>query len=88
MLREHLCAQLGIDDILMTRGRVSIEARTLAERHHLIQLVAWLMVDIGPRLRTAWRAKAVRYNYLRKDFKNAPEWYLKVVGGFSDWRVG
>ena len=27
------------------------------------QLVAWLMADLKPRLRAAWRAKAVRYNH-------------------------
>jgi hypothetical protein len=35
------------------------------------------MVDLQPRLRMAWRAKAVRYNHLSKDFEDAPEWYLK-----------
>lgn len=85
-LREHLCDQLGIADIPMTQGRVSIETRPLAERHHLAQLLAWLMVDLEPRLRRAWRGKAVRYNHLLKDFDDVPEFYSDVVKRFSDWR--
>ena len=70
----------------MTSERIAFETRTLFERHHLIQLVAWLMAELEPRLRVAWRAKAVRYNHLGKDFEDAPEWYLKVVEGFANWR--
>jgi len=70
----------------LTAGRVATETRHLHERHHLIQLIAWLMADLEPRLRTAWHAKAVRYNHLGKDFEGAPEWYLNLVKGFSDWR--
>lgn len=85
-LHAHVCNQLGVPEVEMTKGRITIETRPLHERHHLIQQVAWLMVDLEPRLGIAWRAKAVRYNHLGKDFENAPEWYLKVAEGFSDWR--
>lgn len=87
-LREHLCTQLGIADIPMTHGWVSIEARPLAERHHLVQLTAWLMVDLEPRLLRAWRGKAVRYNQLGKGFENAPNWFLAMIEEFADWRRG
>ena len=87
MLREHLCIQVGIEDIPMAPGRVSIEARSLAERHHIVQLVAWLMLDLEPRLSTAWRTKSIRYNHLLKDFVDAPVWYLTVVEKFADWRI-
>jgi len=89
-LHAHVCDRLGVPEMAMamTMGRIAIETRSLQERHHLIQLVAWLMVDLEPRLREAWRAKAVRYNHLGKGFENAPGWYLQVVEGFSDWRRG
>jgi hypothetical protein len=85
-LHTHVCDRLGVPVVQMIKGRIAIEARPLHERHHLVQLLAWLMMDLEPRLRIAWRAKAVRYNHLGKDFGNAPEWYLKVVDGFADWR--
>ena len=85
-LHAHVCVQLGVLEMPLTRSRVAIETQTLHERHHLMQLIAWLMADLEPRLRIAWCEKAVRYNHLSKDFKNAPGWYLKVAGGFADWR--
>lgn len=85
-LHAHVCDQLSVSDMEMARGRISMETRPLQERHHLLQLLSWLMLDLEPRLRTAWRAKAVRYNQLRKDYWDAPAWFLNVVEGFSDWR--
>lgn len=85
-LKEYVCERLNVADMPLTPGYPSFESRPLAERHHLIQLMAWLMVDLEPRLRAAWRAKAIRYNLMIKDFTDAPEWYLKIVEGFSDWR--
>ncbi len=86
-LHAHVCDRLGAPEVQMTNGRITIETRPLHERHHLIQLVAWLMVNLEPRLRTAWCAKAIRYNHLLKDFVDAPVWYLTVVEGFADWRI-
>jgi hypothetical protein len=85
-LREHVLDQLGVQDIEMTGGRVPFETRPLDERHHLMQIVAWLMVDLEPRLRDAWRAKAVRYNHLLKGFNDPPESYMRMAEKFSDWR--
>ena len=70
----------------MIKNRIAIEARPLHERHHLMELIGWLMDDLEPRLRIAWHAKAVRYNHLGKDFEDAPGWYLKMVEAFADWR--
>lgn len=85
-LHAHVCDQLGVLEMQLATGRVATETRSQHERHHLIQLVAWLMADLEPRLRMAWRAKAVRYNHFGKDFECAPEWYLKIVSNFADWR--
>ena len=85
-LKEYVCERLNVADIPLTPGRLSFESRSLVERHHLIQLMAWLMIDLEPRLRAAWRAKAIRYNLMFKDFTDAPDWYLIIVEGFSDWR--
>lgn len=85
-LRGHVCEQLLIPNIPVTAGRVAIESRPLSERHHLMQLVAWLVVDLEPRMQAAWRSKAIRYNLMAKDFEDAPQWYLEMVERFSDWR--
>jgi hypothetical protein len=85
-LHAHVCDELGVPDLDLAKGRLSMETRPLQERHHLLQLLSWLMVDLEPRLRTAWLAKSVRYNQLGKDFWDAPAWFLQIVEEFSDWR--
>ena len=81
------CNQIDIPEITLSKGRAAFETRPLQERYHLMQLVAWLMGDLEEKLRLAWKTKAVRYNYLIKDFENAPDWYFKIVRQFSDWRT-
>lgn len=87
-LRRYTSDALGVDDPVVMSGRVPVETRPLAERHHLVQLASWLMVRLEPRLRAAWRAKAVRYNHLGKDFDDPPTWYAEIVSKYSDWRAG
>lgn len=86
-LHEHICHQIGVPELNLSKGRIATETRPLIERHHLLQLVAWLMVDLKPRLSAAWRSKAVRYNHLLKDFEDSPLWYREVVDEFSNWRI-
>jgi len=85
-LHAYVCNEIAVPEMPLERGPISFESRELDVRHHLIQLAGWLMVDLEPRLRSAWRAKALRYNHMLKDFERAPKSYLKVVEGFSDWR--
>lgn len=86
-LHSHVCEAVGIDEPLLTKGeKVPFESRSLLERHHLIQLVAWLMADLEPRLRSAWSARALRYNHMKKDFDDAPDWYICIVDKFANWR--
>lgn len=85
-LREFVLDQVGFPDIPLTEGYISMELRPVEERHHLIQLAAWLLVDPESRIPAAWRAGAVRYNVLLKDFLIPPEWYTRIVGRLADWR--
>lgn len=83
----YLSDRLGVDSANIKLGRESIEVRSLEERHHLLMLGLWLMVDLRPRLTEAWRNKAIRYNLMTKDMKPVPKWYGELVGEFSDWRL-
>lgn len=85
-LREWVCEQIDAPYISVTQGHISIESRPIGERHHLVQLAAWLMANLKQRLRKAWRGKAVRYNHMQKDFDDPPRFYAEIVVGFSDWR--
>lgn len=85
-LHQHLCKQLSAPEWAMPQGRISIESCELDFRHHLMQLIAYLMLDLEDRLDTAWRSRAIRYNHMLKDFKNAPASYERVVSRFMNWR--
>lgn len=85
-LRQFILKQIIMKDIPLSEGHISFEMRSIVERHHLIQLVAWLFADIAPRLSAAWRARAVRYNVLLKDFFDPPNGYVRLVENFRNWR--
>lgn len=85
-LREFVLDQIGVPEIALTGGHISFEMRAIRERHHLLQLTGWLMVDLETRLTVAWRAKAVRYNLLLKDFDDPPVYYKLIAEKFSNWR--
>lgn len=85
-LRQFVLAQLGVPDIFLTAGYVSLEMRPIEQRHHLLQLAGWMMVDLDGRLTAAWRAGTVRYNILRKDFVDPPDWYCQIAGRMANWR--
>jgi hypothetical protein len=85
-LRAFVLDQLGCQDIFLPQGHISFEMRSIEERHHLIQLTMWLLVDLESRLTAAWRTGSIRYNVLLKDFKDKPDWYSRIVGQFANWR--
>jgi len=84
-LYSHLCNAMGIDGIALN-NKNGIEEVNVETRHHVLQVIAYLMLALEPRLRGAIAAKGIRYNRLKKDFDGMPGWYAGVIKGFSDWR--
>lgn len=85
-LLDYVNSQVGGPILPVQSSRVPIEARSIKERHHLVQLAFWLLADVEPRLTAAWKARAVTYSALLRDFHDRPDWYDQAVGRFSDWR--
>lgn len=85
-LEGHITEQLGIATMPIPLGRISIEQLRLAERHHRLLCVLWLMTDLPPRLQAAWQAKAVRYNLMLRDFDDPPGWFRPLLERFSKRR--
>lgn len=85
-LYEHLCREVGAPEWPMPHGRIPIESCELELRHHLMQLIGYLMLDLPGRLDDAWRSRAIRYNHMLKDFRNAPAGYERMVYRFMNWR--
>lgn len=85
-LYSHLCNLMGVDEIaLNTEG--DIEGVDVKTRHHVLQTIAFLMLELEPRLKKAIAVKAVRYNHLKKDFNAMPAWYEGIIERFSNWRI-
>jgi hypothetical protein len=85
-LHEYLVSQVGAFRDALSLDMKCIEEYGIYERHHTIQLGMWLLADLQNRLVGAWRAKVVRYNVLKRDFKKMPEWYRDVLTLCIDWR--
>jgi hypothetical protein len=85
-LHEYMCDCLGIHDPPTSMERCTIESANLMHRHHLMQLIGVLMQDLEVWLENAWRARAIRYNHLIKDFDYPQINYLNLVTKFEKWR--
>ena len=85
-LHEHLCLQVCAPLVPLPKGRLALESCELDLRHHLMQLIGYLMMDLPVRMEDAWRSRALRYNHMLKDFKNAPAGYERLVAHFENWR--
>lgn len=81
-LLAYVSDQLRMPAPQVVLRRMSVEERRLAERHPLLLCGLWLMVNLEDRLRAAWKAKAVRYNLMVKDFHDPPVWYSSIVQEF------
>lgn len=87
-LREFVLGRLRVSDIPLEGTHFPFELRPIWERHHVLQLAWWLVADLENRLTAAWKAKAVRYNMLFRDFEDLPKWYGEITAQFSNWRGG
>jgi hypothetical protein len=84
-LYSHLCFAMDLDEIELNTKR-DIESLEISVRHHLMEVIYWLMLDLEHELRIAIMNKVIRYNQLKKDFEDTPKWYLNIVDKFSEWR--
>jgi TniQ len=82
-LYSYLCEVMGIDEIALDSMN-DIEGADAETRHHVLQVVAYLMLDLESRLKGAIAVKVVRYSHLKKDFDDMPEWYEKLIEELSD----
>lgn len=87
-LQRFIEARLGLPNLSLLLGRISVEQRSHDERHQLLLCALWLMVDLERRLESTWLSKALRYNLMIKDFDDLPGWYWLLAERFSDWRKG
>lgn len=81
-LYSYLCNVMGINEIALDT-RSDIEGASVKTRHHVLQVIVYLMLNLENQLREAIAAKGVRYNHLKKDFDDVPEWYVGLTEVFG-----
>lgn len=80
-LHSHLCDVTGIVKIVLDT-KSDIEGADIKTRHHVLQIIAFLILDLEPQLRKAIEEKVVRYNHLKKDFDDMPRRYGDLIRKF------
>jgi len=83
-LRQYVCRTLGVDDPFEIVGRASVETLSLTERHHLVQLAAWLMADLSDQVRggVACQGASVPTRSRGKTLRKYRLWYQQITGRF------
>ena len=82
-LYNFVLGQINVTPRELTKGRFAFEEQSLDERHFIVQLGLWLMVDPANRLSCAWKSGAVLYNYLLKDMESPPHGFATLVSPFN-----
>jgi TniQ len=85
-LYSHLCEVMSIDDFALNKNS-DIEGANIKTRHHVLQVISYLMLDLQGRLKIATMKKTLRYNHLKKDFDAMPKMYAGIVEGLSKQRI-
>lgn len=80
-LFDWIAEQVGPTVMRPAPRRIPVEGRRVLDRHTLASHSLWLLED-SQRLVAAWRAKAVRFNHLLKDFDAPPKWYVDLCMPF------
>ena len=83
-LAEHVASAIAVTGLEVPRGRQAFELRIIAERNHVVQLAAWLLVDPVYRLERAWKARAMRYSDLVRDLMKPPTWYVAAIHSLNN----
>ena len=79
-LREYVANMLGVATAPAVYGRMSLEHRRVFDRYQTVFFALWLLAVPEERIKDAWQAKAVRFNLLLKDFRDAPKWFVDLAG--------
>lgn len=81
-LYSHLCDEIGIDEVILNT-KDDIEGADIERRHHVLQIITYLILDLEVGLKRAIAEKVIRYNHLKKDFNDMPKWYGLFITIFA-----
>lgn len=74
-LREVVETQFSLPSIQVSRAREPFEYYGVTERHQLLQVATWYLMDWPSRFQRIFRENGCRYSELMRDFTDAPYWF-------------
>ncbi|MBV1775079.1 TniQ family protein [Burkholderiaceae bacterium DAT-1] len=74
-LAEFIATETGQPKPKKLPGRFPVESYRLPERHQAVGFAWWLLGRWPSRVKRAWHAKSLRFNWLLRDYAEAPVWY-------------
>jgi hypothetical protein len=86
-LRQYVAKMLGVATAPAVHGKMPLEHRRVFDRYQIIFFALWLLAAPEERISAAWQAKAVRYNFLLKDFSDAPKWFSNLAARLNRMRI-
>lgn len=75
-LLQHARQELLLDPELMRTSMVPFEFYGVKERHYLVQIATWYLLDWPNRFLEIGKDLRIRYSELMRDFELAPFWFV------------
>lgn len=87
-LLEYAVQRLDLRAASITPGRVSFDFLGLKERHYLLQIATWYMLDWPERFLTACKDLQIRQSEIMFCFESVPYWFHEAIGTLEIKPIG
>ncbi len=87
-LREAVEKELGIEFQWISPSNTLFEFCGVMERHCLLQIAIWLLMDWPNRMQRVARETKIRFSELMREFDNVPFWFWKGTESLECKPVG
>ncbi|WP_221208283.1 hypothetical protein, partial [Pseudoduganella violacea] len=87
-LLEVASERFALPPLKLSRAREPFEHFGVAQRHALLQVATWYLLDWPGRFQEIFRANRCRYSELMRDFASPPYWFQAAVSVLEHLPVG
>lgn len=87
-LRHLVEEKFSLPPISRSRVREPFEYFGVNDRHQLLQVATWLLMEWPTRFQSLFREKRCRYSELMREFDNAPYWFQHEAGKLEHLPLG
>jgi uncharacterized protein (DUF983 family) len=75
-LMQYALQKFSVDQKLEIQGKLPFEFYGVVERHYLLQIATWYLLDWPNRFLEVGRNLRIRYSELMRDFPEVPFWFF------------